>query len=573
MGGITGDNLFLIIEVEGITNDQGREIVEAIKADLLEARINSLYGFESYLSDEIKKTNLPTTFSLAAGFLNDNIFYLRTIGNGEIFLSRGHELAKIIKGDNSASGYIEKNDLLIFTTSRFNEIIGSEYEINKIVSGKETQEISPKLDAVLSNQSLVALFVKLKEGRSTIKQNEVFVPERVKTTVEAKINPIGQLLTGVKRVYQDLRRQSDQSAKKKVYTAFAVIAIFLILVWSVFTGYKRRDESRAQKKVDYAKEVITEKLTEAEEIAFLNLSRSLVLIAEAKQELVKLKQEIGDKKKEEVKELEFLIKVKESAIIKKEEKGYEEFYDLALDDSEAKGVRMSLDEDKATILTAKKNTAYVLSLTKKSLDKRSLAETGMSSLTVSYDEDTFFFVPNKGIYRVDEEGGVKKMIEQDDEWGNIIDMQVYNGNLYLLDTEAGDIYKYLPTEGGFSDKRSYFGPGENISLKNANSLAIDASVYIGFKDKVRKFTAGVSDDFSTTYPGGDINITKVFTAKDLGGVYVWDKEKGSVFVLSKEGTYEKEINSSILNKASDIVVYKNDIYALVGSKIYKISLD
>ena len=71
-------------------------------------------------------------------------------------------------------------------------------------------------------------------------------------------------------------------------------------------------------------------------------------------------------------------------------------------------------------------------------------------------------------------------------------------------------------------------------------------------------------------PDGNINTTKIFTNKDLEKVYGWDKEKGAIYVVGKNGDYLEQVNSKILSTASDFVVYKNSIYVLQGSKIYKI---
>ena len=45
-----------------------------------------------------------------------------------------------------------------------------------------------------------------------------------------------------------------------------------------------------------------------------------------------------------------------------------------------------------------------------------------------------------------------RIIEDDSEWGNIIDLNVYNGNIYLLDSEKDEVYKYLVAEKGYSEK-------------------------------------------------------------------------------------------------------------------------
>ena len=41
-----------------------------------------------------------------------------------------------------------------------------------------------------------------------------------------------------------------------------------------------------------------------------------------------------------------------------------------------------------------------------------------------------------------------------------------------------------------------------------------------------------------------------------------------VYSMAKTGEFERQISSDILAKATDLVVYENGVYALVGGKIY-----
>jgi hypothetical protein len=85
-----------------------------------------------------------------------------------------------------------------------------------------------------------------------------------------------------------------------------------------------------------------------------------------------------------------------------------------------------------------------------------------------------------------------------------------------------------------------------------------------------KFTSGLQDAFKTNLPDGNINVTKIFTNRDLEKVYGWDKKRGAVYIMGKNGDYQEQINSKILSTGSDFTVYKNYIFVLQGSKIYKI---
>lgn len=556
-GFIAEHNFFIVIEiVEGVNAEQGREIVQKIKDEVTTLSIANLASFDQFISQIVTRHNLPPSLTLAAGYFNDKIMYLKTVGQGMIYLQRGSDFAKIIEKDNSASGYIEKGDFFVLTTKRLIDFLGSDIELKTIFDHKDPHQIVEDLTPQLKgkdDEGSIALLVQFKE----IEGDQA---EDVDLEGQQKMSRL------------DLQAISQSSGKRKTLTFVAVVIILFILVWSVVLGVQRRNQVEENKKIKSTKELVNFKLDQAEEVAFLNLSRSQALVSEAKEEVEKLKRQLGNEKGKEIGELEQLIKEKEAKIVKKEDKNFEEFFDLTVDNKEAKGSQLYLEKDKLSISDIERGTIYLLSLEKKSLDKKSASEIKKSSLVSSYQEDVLFYVVGEGVYKIPSEDKAKKVINKDNDWGNIADMWVYNGNVYLLDKGKGDIYKYLVAENGYSAKSSYL-KGEAGSIKDANSLSIDSSIYIGLDDSIIKYTTGGRDEFSTSWPEKSIKLTKIFTSVDVEKVYGWDKAKGAIYILGKNGTYERQINSSILSKASDFVIFNNVAYILVGEKIYKIGLN
>lgn len=554
-GFLSEENFFAIIVVEdGLTKEEGQKFLTEIKTELILKKIDNLSDFEIYLSEKIKERNLPITLSLSAGLIKDNILYLKTINQGEVYIFRKGKLALIIKGNLSASGYIHPNDLFIFTTASFTEKLGATQQLKNFLDSKKPSELVDLLTPILKSKEdkgIIALFVQFK------KEEEIILKDSI---IEKIVN-----------VYKTTILSSQKIGRKKTINFLAVVVIFFILVWSVGFGYQRRREALISKKINSVRSLIEDKLNQADESSFFSIKKSKSLIEEAKKELFKLEKELGQRK--EFGEIKKLIEDRENKIIKKEEKKAEEFFDLAIDNKQAKGEKIYLNEDLLMILDNQQGSIYNLSLTKKSLEKINFEEIKKAKLIASYKNEVVFYLPQEGLYKTTTTGEkLKKIIDKDKDWGNIVDFWIYNGNLYLLDEGRNEIYKYLVTEEGYSNKTSYF-KGRTYSLKDANSLAIDASVYVGFEENIIKFTTGIQDEFKTSFPENTVHLRKIFTTKDLEKIYVWDKLKGVIYVLKKNGTYEREIASDILKKTSDFVVYQTNAYILVGGKIYKLSLE
>ncbi len=560
-GYIVDDSFFLILSVnEGMGNEEGHKALQSIKTDLLSVALDSLAQFELKISEVITKNNLPTNFSLAAGYLKNDVLYLKTGGTASVLIYRKRQLAKIVDKEQAASGYVQSHDLFIFTTDDFIRICQGEAGIRKVLDNRKPHEIVDEITPQLKSrgdQNTIALFVKFNPVEAVSESEAVVVPE----------NTVGKL----KNLFLRLQNNNQNVPEKKRTMTFIVVGlIFAIFLWSVVFGVRRRQDVNVQNKISAVKELITQKLNQADEVAFLNLPRAMTIIASAKGDVDKLKKDIGNRK--EIGELDNLITDEENKILKVEQKNADEFFDLTVDNQQAKGNALYLDGDTVAILDNGQKTIYHLSLTKKSLDKKSGNEIKNAQLIASNQNELIFYVEGAGIYKIDISGKLTKVIDKDSDWGVIGSLTVYNSNLYLLDPPKDSIYKYVAADNGYSTRSAYFKGGDN-GLKGASSLAIDSSVYVGFTDHIFKFTAGSQDDFQTVFPNPSVNIQKIFTNKEVEKVYAWDKVKGSIYILNKNGTYEQEISSSILKQANDFVVFDNAAYILAGPKIYQISLE
>lgn len=543
-------NLFLVIQAKDVELQEEGQVVEQKLGQIISGKeVKNLADFEYLLSQGLKDVNIPSDVSLAAGYTRNNVLYLVTIGEGQIFLKRGNSLTRIIEGQNSASGHIKNGDVIVLTTHSFTDVFTRDTikGILSSASSKNLEECVEKINKKTKEEGegTLAFFLSFSDREEQIDKPNLF---------------------------SHLQKLKDSPNKKRPITVIAIALIFFVLLWSVVFGYKRRSEAAIKKKITVAKEIIKQKIIQAEEVEFLNMSRSKVLLSEAKTELNNLKENLGSKNKKDIEELENLIKEGENKITKKEEKVPEEFFDLAVDNKQARGTKLGIDKDTLVILNPAGSTIYLLSLSKKSLDKKTASSLKRASLTQVYNHDLFFFVPSEGMYKFSDGNEAKKIIDNDSEWGDIQDFVIYNGNIYLLDTRKGQIYKYMVAENGYSAKSSYI-KDDQPSLSETSSIAIDSSVYISLSDRVLKYVSGARDGFQTEFPEEVDGLTKVITRTDLDKVYLWDKKKGVLYIVEKSGTYVKQLQSNALTKADDITIFDNQAYLLIKEKIYSLRME
>jgi hypothetical protein len=564
LGYIAEEDFFLLLQIEDeVSEEEGNDILRIIKGDVLNSHIEHLHDFDTILGDKIKQLNLPVQSSLAAGFLKGDVLFLKTTNRGNIYLNRGSHFANLLSGNNTASGILHFHDFLIATTdnaSDFFEKQGDEF--TRHLHGTDPRTISQKLlssEDAITEQYPAALFIRIE------KREDIIIPDDMSpdTTINSNNNH---------NVFDEttphVRLKTQPS--KKVITAIAAAVLGVILVWSVGLGYQRREQQKKEQLVTSTRSSITKKLDEAADIAFLNTERAVELIQESKDELMHLKNQVGTSKIEDIETIEKAIKQREEEITKKEEKSFTEFYDLTLDSKEAEGSRMYLSGGSLAILDTTNGKIYTLSLAKKSLDTNKNGSIKKATLVASSDDTIFFVVPTEGIYRIDKEGKTTKVID-DKNLDGAKDIAIYNSNIYILDPKKGNVYKYIASADGFSKSSSYFGGVQDF--KDSNSLAIDSAVYIDKGNVINKYSAGILENFKTTFPDRNVHIQKVITNAELDKVYAWDKDNSKLYILGKDGAYIGQVQSEILKEGDDVTIFGNNAYILRKEKVYNINLD
>ncbi len=133
-------------------------------------------------------------------------------------------------------------------------------------------------------------------------------------------------------------------------------------------------------------------------------------------------------------------------------------------------------------------------------------------------------------------GVVPVALHRPDLWRSPLRMIVYMERLYILDPQAGTIFRYLPTpEGYIQPPESYFATSTNV--RGVQDMAIDGYVYLLFPDgRLLRYFGGEQDSFAVETAFSQ--PTALFTSVDNAYLYVADAGNGRMVVLNKEtGTF------------------------------------
>jgi hypothetical protein len=136
-------------------------------------------------------------------------------------------------------------------------------------------------------------------------------------------------------------------------------------------------------------------------------------------------------------------------------------------------------------------------------------------------------------------------IADKEAWGVPVAVGSYFGNFYILDPQAGQIFRYVPgTEDYSTPAQSYFSDETAVDLNGAVDIAIDGFIYVLYANgTIRKFESGEPVEFQITEIDKPLSRpTAIYTAPDdeVQFIYVADAGNQRVVQLNKDGRFVRQ---------------------------------
>ena len=145
--------------------------------------------------------------------------------------------------------------------------------------------------------------------------------------------------------------------------------------------------------------------------------------------------------------------------------------------------------------------------------------------------------------------------------------------LYVLDSDANQIYRYPRADGGFGEKTNWLKA--EASLSETSSMTIDDSIYLVQNNKVMKFFKGQPQALKLEDSQTAINFDQIYTTIDSDSLYVLDIENARLIQFAKDGgsIISQHYNEDLKNGSSLTVDEKNKAaYITTSEGLISISL-
>lgn len=477
-------------------------------------------------------------------------------------------LCNMAESGQLISGILQAGDRMILTTESLLELLGDDFEnLNKIPIENFEDEVTAKMPE--AEDFPVAAIAIEEESEKIISEDDEEIKE-VENPVAEKQKKGKIILPAIKKLLKLIYPRS----KKGVFI-LGVIILILVLSLSVFIYQQKKNLDNStdfNKNLKQAKEFYDKALSSKDSDAAL-AANSLISAQKALETLLKVKP--GD---QEALSLKKEIENNSGSILKIfSVTDFPVWLDLNLIKTGFSTKSLSLSHGNLLLSDVDKKVLVKINTKTKAQEilagEEGLGEVKLSSLNGNV---AWVFSSDKGIVKIEDKNKPVVVAKTDEEWGDIVDIYGFAGNIYLLDDLKNQVWKYLPITSGYSDKRSYLQSGVKADFTNVKKMHIDSSVWLlKGNGEILKFTQGAPDFFSLNGLDKGIKEPKSFFASDeTENLYLLDSGNNRLLVLDKKGVYKTQYQGDKLGSFSDLVVDEEGkkVYLLDGSKIYWIEL-
>ena len=557
---------------------------------LLDRRLQAVPSDSTAISLVVQEIVDETVVSLVLVVIHGSVVSMVCYGKGSLYLRRNTRFASMLDGPGALSGKIEIGDVFILLTDAASAVF-PESRVISLVDGSAVQVISERM--ILSwhqeGGGVGGALLLLGVGPDSEQNDDpAFVPEEER--VSASIVPTIQMtqkkrlkdtvIPLLKSIVRDLRLRFvalPKSTRKRLVLAIVLSLLFFL---SVGIGLRRQmTDRKTQETVKYMQDA---KHMYEEGIALLEVSpvkgRDALFLSK---ENIKNALSFARSRSKEFIDSTQLAKQIEEAILGASHIYTVEpalFYDASLLRGDATIGAFSSEGDVILLLDSQGKSLMSLTLSSKNAQILSGGQALTGSTLIARHGETGYIFTGEAVQSIDLKTKVvtQGVIKKTEDWGTIVSMVSYGGNIYLLDSAKSRIWKYVAADKGFSEIREYLNPDTLPDFSGALGLAIDGSVWVGTNlGKIFRFTQGRENTFSPQ--GVDPKFSgpvRVYTNDDLKRVYVLDSSQKRVVVLEKDGVYASQYEWKTSLSPLDIAVSEEQrkILLLADGKIFSIDL-
>ncbi|MPM47807.1 hypothetical protein SDC9_94525 [bioreactor metagenome] len=251
----------------------------------------------------------------------------------------------------------------------------------------------------------------------------------------------------------------------------------------------------------------------------------------------------------------------------------ETFFDTSLIISNPQYKDLLLVGSKIYLLDSVNGRIDSLSISEKSSKSILISENIKSATKIFGDDKKIYLAYQDHISQINDSSIDQKISFTDiKESINNTDIQIWNGSIYLLDSNNQNIWKFAPSSTSFSSPQNWLKNDKKLAL-GPISLAIDGEVWVLYQNGlIENYLSGVKDNFKLSGSNQFTQTRNLDLSAEENGFITFSDNQNIIFIYKKSGDFVAKYNLGQL-KVVDTVISGNTLYLLASDqKIYKISL-
>lgn len=488
---------------------------------------------------------------LVASLLKEKLM-IYGVGNVEAYLERGGKLAKLGK---VCTGTLLENDTVVVALSKFVEVV-SLVKFKEIITQEENPaELLVPLVHTQAETSGVAAIVGVVE-KGTSDQEGGFWQKFINPNV--KIN---------------LRNETPRKTNLLIGSGILVLLIIMIGI-----GMIRRVKVVSERDFGNVSTSVTSKMQEVLAVGDLNPERARMLLLQAKGEVeAYLTTNITDEYKQKGNKLLDEIALAEEKAFKKNDVQLSTLVELRVLLDGLKSDSMKSD-GKGNLIFNDPTSAKIVSMNIVDRSRQMIDAKENKFADIGISDTKMYGLNSLGVKELFlKKTDIKQIIDPDEFWKDPTLIEVFAGNVYVLDKEQGEIWKYPTLGDTFGSRRRWFAAGIVPDLSNVVDMKVVGDVWLlTSTGKLERYSRGAPVAFNMEgFPAQKeskklSNPTAIWANEN--SVYVLENGASRVVVFGTDGKYESQYTNSEFANASDLVIVDDKGYVLIDNVVKEFGL-
>lgn len=530
----------------------GTELLQEIEK---ESKLASEIGdFKQRMQSICEGVASGVRVGMMVGVTQADTLWIYGYGEVEAYLARGGKLAKlkdVWDGGETILGSLIERDVIVLSTAKFVATTGLTKFKAIVVDEQDPAELlAPLVHTQADSSGIAAVVGEVKSGEHPSLMN--FWHSMTKADMKIKL-------------------RSEEPRKINLWIGAGV---FLLLILMIGIGMVRRTRVVAERDFATLSTSVQSKMEETRNIGDLNPERARVLLSQARNEVESyLATNVSATYKLQAQKLNEMIEATDEQTFKKNEIRLETIVELPILVDGLQATKMKSD-GKGNLLFLDTKSSRVISM---NLVDRSRQVFTMNKDVASVDigvfESVFYGLSKLGVDETKmKNSDTKRVIEPDEFWQEPAIVQVFAGNIYILDVGQSEIWKYPTLGDSFGARRRWLAAGISLDLSNVIDMKVVGDVWLlTSTGKLERYSRGAPAPFTMEgFPAKDegkklSQPSALFVTDSL--VYVLENGSSRILVFGIDGKYQSQYTNPEFAKASDLVVVDDKAYVLVENAV------